>query len=180
MYYVPYTYPYAYPSYRYVPIVPYVNAHPHYNNYVDRSLTNTRIADQGPNPFVINIEQATENNTLFRTALWTGEHMQLTLMRIPIGEDIGLEMHEDTDQFLRIEDGDGIVEMGSTKNNLTFRRPLSEDIITIIPAGTWHNITNTGDEPLKLYSIYAPPEHPHSTVHPTKADALAAESHSSS
>jgi len=126
------------------------------------------IKDYGPEPFVVNIERATEQNNTFRTALWTGKHLQLTIMSINVGEDIGLEMHPDVDQFIRIEEGRGLVKMGNSKDKLDFQANVREDYIIIIPAGKWHNITNTGNTPLKLYSIYAPPEHPHGTVHVTK------------
>ncbi|WP_264805128.1 cupin domain-containing protein [Cytobacillus sp. NCCP-133] len=136
---------------------------------------NNRITDFGPQPFVIDIEEATTKNSTFRTALWTGQHLQLTLMSIGVGEDIGLEIHPDLDQFLRLEQGEGIVRMGDSKARLDFERKVSDDFAIIIPAGKWHNLINTGNEPLKLYSIYAPPQHPFGTVHQTKADALAAE-----
>lgn len=135
----------------------------------------THLRDQGEKPFVINIEKAAERNRTFRTAIWTGKHLQVTLMSINVGEDIGLEVHSNVDQFLRIEEGSGLVQMGNRKNNLYFRRRVSEDDAIMVPAGMWHNLTNTGDEPLKLYTIYAPPEHPFGTVHRTKADAMKAE-----
>lgn len=131
----------------------------------------SQLKDYGPEPFVINIEDATLQNNNFRSALWTGTYMQLTLMSINVGDDIGLEMHSDVDQFIRIEQGHGIVMMGDNKYNLDFRRKVSDDYIILIPAGKWHNVVNTGHVPLKLYSIYAPPEHPHGTVHETKEDA---------
>ena len=131
--------------------------------------------DYGPQPFVINIEEATKQNNTFRTALWTGSHLQLTLMSINVGGDIGLEIHPKTDQFIRIEEGEGIVRMGDTKNNLDFQRKVFDNFAIIIPAGKWHNIINTGNKPLKVYSIYAPPQHPSGTVHETKAEAEAAE-----
>ncbi|RXI96753.1 cupin domain-containing protein [Anaerobacillus alkaliphilus] len=134
-------------------------------------------ADFGSEPFVVNINNATKNNTSFRTALWTGEHLQLTLMSIGVGEDIGLEAHPNTDQFLRIEEGKGLVQMGDTKERLNFLQNVGDDDVILIPAGKWHNLTNTGEKPLKLYSIYAPPEHPFGTIHETKAIAMAAEEH---
>jgi mannose-6-phosphate isomerase-like protein (cupin superfamily)/rubrerythrin len=140
-----------------------------------RSSLPARIQDYGGNPFVVDIEKVTKENDTFRTALWTGEHLQVTLMSIDVGDDIGLETHPTTDQFIRIEQGQGLVEMGDTKNNLTFKRQAYEDFAVMIPAGKWHNITNTGNEPMKVYAIYAPPEHPFGTVHETKADAAAAE-----
>lgn len=134
--------------------------------------------DYGDKPFVIDIEDAAERNNYFRTALWTGKHLQLTLMSINPGEDIGLEVHPDIDQFLRIEEGRGLVTMGASQNNLDFQRSVGEDDVILVPAGTWHNLTNTGRTPLKLYSIYAPPEHPFGTVHVTKRDAEKAENKS--
>lgn len=133
------------------------------------------LRDYGPYPLVINIEEAAEQNNTFRTALWTGEHLQVTLMSIDKGEDIGLEVHPHTDQFIRIEEGQGFVQMGDSKDRLDFTAEARKDDAIIIPAGKWHNVTNTGHEPLKIYVIYAPPEHPFGTVHETKAIALAAE-----
>jgi len=129
------------------------------------------LKDYGPEPFVVNIEEATLQNDYFRLALWTGCHLQLTLMSIRAGEDIGLEMHPDVDQFIRIEAGQGIVKMGDRKDWLDFQREVYDDFALFIPAGKWHNLINTGRSPLKLYSIYAPPQHPHGTVHKTKEDA---------
>jgi mannose-6-phosphate isomerase-like protein (cupin superfamily)/rubrerythrin len=133
------------------------------------------LKDYGPNPFVINIDEATRQNDTFRTALWTGDHLQVTLMSINVGEDIGLEIHPDLDQFLRVEQGQGIVQMGDSEDQLNFQENVYDDFAIVIPAGKWHNLTNTGDQPLKLYSIYAPPQHPFGTVHKTKAEAMAAE-----
>lgn len=133
------------------------------------------LKDYGAEPFVVNINQAAKQNNTFRTALWTGNHLQVTLMSLNVGEDIGLEMHPDVDQFLRIEQGQGIVQMGKSRDNLNFERNVYDDSAIMLPAGTWHNLTNTGNVPLKLYSIYAPPNHPFGTVHVTKADALASE-----
>ena len=132
--------------------------------------------DHGPQPYVVNIEELTISNDTFRTAAWTGANMQMTLMAIQPGEDIGLEVHTDHDQFLRVEQGLGLVQMGASEDNLDFEANVEGDDAIFVPAGTWHNVTNTGDAPLKLYSIYAPAEHPHGTVHATKAEADAAES----
>lgn len=141
----------------------------------DFDTTLARLIDYGPQPFVIDIEEATQRNRTFRTTLWTGEYLQVTLMSIQPGDDIGLEVHEDGDQFIRIEVGRGIVQMGDSPDNLDFQRRISEDSAIMIPAGKWHNIINTGNLPLRLYAIYAPPEHPRDTVHQTKADAQASE-----
>ncbi|MFL0246496.1 cupin domain-containing protein [Candidatus Clostridium stratigraminis] len=130
-----------------------------------------RLKDYGPEPFVVNIDEATKRNNNYRTTLWTGKHLQLTLMSIKPGEDIGLEIHPTVDQFLRVEDGEGLAQMGSNKNNLNYQRKVYDGFAIFIPAGTWHNVINTGNKPLKMYSIYAPPQHPHGTVHVTKAMA---------
>ena len=134
------------------------------------------LKDYGPEPFVIDIEEATEQNNTFRTALWTGDNLQVTLMSIDIGNDIGLEVHTNGDQFIRIEDGDALVMMGDREDNLDFQRRVYGDSAIMIPAGKWHNIINIGNKPLKLYAIYAPPEHPKGTVHNTKQDAENTES----
>lgn len=138
-------------------------------------MSDIELKDHGPNPYTVDIEEATEQNENFRTALWTGEHMQLTLMSIPEGGEIGLEKHDDIDQFLRVEEGTGLVQMGDTEDNLDFEQEVEDDWVVLVPAGKWHNITNIGDEPLKLYSIYTPPEHDHGTVHETKAESDAEE-----
>ena len=130
-----------------------------------------KLMDYGPNPFVVNIMEASKQNNNFRTALWTGKHMQLTLMSINVGEDIGLEMHPNIDQFIRVEEGQGLVKMGDRKDRLEFQATVRDEFAFIVPAGKWHNLINTGNIPLKLYSIYAPPQHPHGTVHATKAAA---------
>lgn len=131
--------------------------------------------DHGPHPYVVNIEDATLANTNYRTTLWTGEHLQMTVMAIAPGDDIGLEVHEDHDQFLRVEQGRGRVQMGPAEDRLEFDEEVGDDWVILVPAGSWHNVTNIGDEPLKVYSIYAPPEHEHGTVHATKAESDADE-----
>ena len=122
-----------------------------------------------------NIEKATEHNKTFRTVLWTGAHSQLTIMSIEPGDDIGVEVHPDTDQFFRVEEGHARVRSGPTRDFLNEVLDVQEDWAFIVPAGTWHNVTNTGPTPLKLYSVYAPANHRPGTVHPTKADAMKAE-----
>ena len=149
---------------------PYLYREEHTDIY-ETSPYRARSNDYGPNPFVVNIEKATLKNNYFRTALWTGRHLQLTLMSIKPGEEIGLEMHPYTDQFLRIEQGEGIVLMGDRRDHLNFRQRVRDNYAIFVPAGKWHNLINTGRIPLKLYSIYAPPNHPFGTVHITKEDA---------
>ncbi|WP_246569338.1 cupin domain-containing protein [Allobacillus halotolerans] len=136
---------------------------------------NHSMPDCGCHPFVVNIAGATRANQTFRTAIWTGEHFQVTLMTIMPGDDIGLEIHPNTDQFLRIEEGHGFVQMGDCEDQLDFCTEVGPGNAVMVPAGKWHNMTNIGPVPLKLYSVYAPPEHPYGTVHATKVDAMAEE-----
>lgn len=132
------------------------------------------IIDNGPAPTVANIETATIENTNYRTTMWTGKNLQLTLMSIEPGHDIGLEVHDTHDQFLRIEQGLATVSMGSSKDQLqTWQASVSDAVF--VPAGSWHNLESVGQMPLKVYSIYAPPQHPHGTVHVTQQEAEAAE-----
>ena len=133
--------------------------------------------DFGPQPFVVDIAKATLHNDAFRTALWTGPHLQLTVMNILPGEDVGLEVHPHVDQFLRLESGVGFCQMGDSKDNLYFEQPVYDDDAIFVPAGHWHNITNTGNAPMKLYTIYAPPNHLPGTVHATKQVAELEEGH---
>lgn len=128
------------------------------------------MTDFGPNPYVVDVEKLTVENETFRTAAWTGKNLQMTVMAIQPGDDIGLEVHEDHDQFLRIEQGEARVEMGPSETELE-TWTAEDDYAIFVPAGVWHNIVNTGNEPLKLYSIYAPAEHPHGTIHVDKAEA---------
>jgi len=156
--------PYIYTnSYR----CPYCNS---YAQTINSPSPQVALADYGPYPFVINIDEAAEQNRNFRTVLWTGNHMQLTLMSIPVGGEIGLEVHPDVDQLISIKDGEGLVLMGEDQGNLNYRQRVGEDYVIIIPAGTWHNLINVGNEPIKLYSVYAPPQHPHGTVHGSMED----------
>ncbi|CQR47296.1 Cupin domain protein [Paraliobacillus sp. PM-2] len=156
------------------PYVNYANSNQPYqqaNPYTMQSMGK----DYGGRPYVLNIDEATKRNKTFRSAIWTGTHLQVTLMCIGVGEDIGLETHPNTDQFLRIEEGQGLVLMGNGPNQLDFRRYVTDDDAIMVPAGAWHNLVNTGKTPLKLYSIYAPPEHPFGTIHQTKEIAMEAE-----
>ena len=125
--------------------------------------------------WVGDVERATLENDTFRTVLFTGEHTQLTVMRLGPGEDIGREAHPHLDQFLRIEQGSGRVELGPSEEETAETHEVEDDWAIIVPAGVWHNVVNTGDGELKLYSLYSPPEHPDGTVHRTKEDAEAAE-----
>ncbi len=126
--------------------------------------------DYGAQPWVVDIEHATLENSYFRIARWTGTTLQMTLMSLKPGEEIGLEVHEGMDQFIRIEKGKGRVLMGSDPDALDFIKDVSDDWSIFIPGGYWHNLINTGDTELKLYSIYAPPEHAKGTLHAVPAD----------
>lgn len=129
------------------------------------------MSDRGPEPFAVNLICAAQKNQNFRTALWTGCHLQLTLMCIPVCGEVGLEQHTDTDQLIRVESGRALVCMGACKEKLDVRRCLNSGDAVLLPAGTWHNICNAGNIPLKLSSLYAPPHHPRGTVHRTRAEA---------
>lgn len=146
-------------------------------NIVSENRTDTEVYDYGPEPLVVNIDRFAKLNPNYRTALWTGKHLQVTLMNIKVGGDIGLEIHPNVDQFIRIVSGAGVVKMGDRKDNLNIQQNVEKDCAIIVPAGTWHNVINIGNRPLKLYSIYAPPQHPFGTVQETKEIAEEAEGH---
>ena len=121
--------------------------------------------------FVDNIETLTEENNHFRRVLYTGSQLQLVLMALKPGEEIGAETHPDRDQFFRVEAGSGEISIDGVATK------VSADMAMIVPAGALHNVKNTGREPLKLYTLYAPPEHIEGTVHKTKAEADASDEH---
>lgn len=121
--------------------------------------------------FIADIEELTEENTDFRRVLYTGKNLQLVLMALQPGEEIGEEVHEDRDQFFRIEEGEGEVVIDGQ------RTEVEDDDAVIVPAGARHNLINIGDAPLLLYTLYAPPEHRDGIVHKTKADAESGEEH---
>ena len=133
------------------------------------SVGNTSPQDQGTKPWVVNIEELTTSNQNFRTTWWTGKQLQMTVMSIQPGEDIGLEVHPKGDQLIRVEEGTARVQMGTSKTNLSYDKTVGDDWAMFIPEGYWHNISNAGNEELKVYVLYAPPEHPAGTIHPTKA-----------
>lgn len=121
------------------------------------------------------IEAITLGNSTFRTVLFTGSNLQLTVMSVEPGEEIGLEMHDHRDQFIRVEGGNATVTLGPSQDKIEETHQLADDWAVIVPGGTWHNVINTGDTPLRLYSLYAPPEHADGVIHHTKAEADAAE-----
>lgn len=115
--------------------------------------------------YVDDIEKATVGNDNFRQVLYTGEHLQLVLMTLKPGEEIGEEVHDDRDQFFRIEEGSGEVLIDGKRN------PVEDDFAVIVPAGARHNVRNTGDAPLRFYTLYGPPEHRDGIVHITREQA---------
>jgi mannose-6-phosphate isomerase-like protein (cupin superfamily) len=129
------------------------------------------IKDIGPEPQSFDLEIATVENTNYRSVAWSGKYLQLTLMSISVGEDIGLEAHPETDQFLRLDAGRGRVQMGPARDQLDFDRQVEDGWAIFVPAGTWHNVTNIGDEPMRLYAVYAPVHHAAGKVQATTADA---------
>ena len=121
--------------------------------------------------FIHNIEDLTEKNSNFRRVLYTGKHVQLVLMSIPRGQDVGEEVHPDRDQFFRVEKGKGEIWIDGKMTK------IESDFAMVVPAGAKHNIKNTGEKPLKMYTLYGPPEHEDGTVHVTRADAMASKEH---
>jgi mannose-6-phosphate isomerase-like protein (cupin superfamily) len=121
--------------------------------------------------FVDNIQTLTEKNSDFRHVLYTGKNLQLVLMAIQPGEEIGEETHKDRDQFFRVEKGEGEIIIDGNRSN------IKSDDAMIVPAGARHNVINTGKTALQLYTIYAPPEHVDGTIRATKADAEALKEH---
>lgn len=119
--------------------------------------------------YIDDIEEKTKQNSNFRKVLYTGKHMQLVVMSLKLGEDIGEEVHDTVDQFFRIEEGQATVVIDGEESI------LEEDMVAIVPAGSRHNVINTGDTDLKLYTIYSPANHPDGTVHVTREEAMAAE-----
>jgi mannose-6-phosphate isomerase-like protein (cupin superfamily) len=121
--------------------------------------------------FVADIEELTVQNDDFRRVLYTGHNLQLVLMTLRPGEEIGEEVHDDRDQFFRIEEGEGEIWIDGVCNK------VKDDDAVIVPQGARHNVVNSGAEPLRVYTIYGPPEHVDGTVHATKAEADAAHEH---
>ena len=118
------------------------------------------LRDYGPMPYVVNIQEAANQNYNYRLALWTGNYLQLTLMNINAKEDIGLEMHPDVDQFIRIEEGQGLVLMGDSQDRLYYQARVYPGYVIFIPAGKWHNLINTGCTPLSsIQSMHLPSIH---------------------
>ena len=123
------------------------------------------------NGFIDDIEKLTKENNFFRKVLFTGKHSQLVVMSLKPGEEIGLEVHDNVDQFFRVDEGEGEVTIDGKKSQ------IKDGFAVVVPAGSKHNIVNTGDTDLKLYTIYSPPNHPDGTIHKTYQEAMEAEEH---
>lgn len=126
------------------------------------------IEDVGPRPQAFDLESEALENANYRTVAWSGRYLQVTLMSIPVGGEIGLEQHPETDQFIRLDSGRGRAQMGPSKDELTFDEEVTDGWCVLVPAGSWHNVTNVGGEPMQLYTVYAPQHHTPGKVHATK------------
>ncbi|MDK2966949.1 cupin domain-containing protein [Lacrimispora sp.] len=149
-----------------------------YDNYNDKIEFDSEMTDLpefpsdfGPNPFIIDVQKAAEQNDNFRSVLWTGDYLQITLMNIPVKRTVGLEVHPDLDQYIRVEEGLGLVQLGSSKLSMDSQYLVFDNYGIFVPAGIWHNIVNIGNQPLKMTSVYAPPHYEWGTIHKTKADS---------
>ena len=134
-------------------------------------MGNSNGSDKGGQPFVENIKKVAMQNNDFRRAIWVGDHLQMTVMEIPPQGEIGLEMHDTADQFIRVENGTVLIRTGDSQEDMDMEYIMSEGMGAFIPAGTWHNVMNTGRTPVKVSSLYAPPNHPKGTVQRTKEEA---------
>jgi mannose-6-phosphate isomerase-like protein (cupin superfamily) len=128
------------------------------------------IEDTGPRPQAFDLETQTLTNSNYRTVAWSGTYLQVTLMPIPVNGVIGLEKHPETDQFIRLDRGRGRA-LGPGENELTFDQEVSDGWCVIVPAGSWHNVTNIGPEPMQVYTVYAPQHHKPGKIHQTKVVA---------
>ena len=134
-----------------------------------------KIEDIGPQPNSFDLEKATVENDVYRRVAWTGKYLQVTLMSIPVGESIGLEVHPETDQFLRLDAGKGRAVMGPAEDDLNWEQDVEDGWSVQVPAGMWHDVINTGAEPMRLYVVYAPTHHAVGKIHPTSAESEADE-----
>ncbi len=147
----------------------------------DSSITEEVVAeidlskDYGQKPWAVNIEAATLQNENYRSANWTGNYLQLVFMSLKPGEIIDLEIHDDHDQFIRVEQGEARVSMGIAEDELDFVEVIEDDWVVLVPAGYWHMVENIGEIDLKIYTLYGPPEHLKATVHESYEEAVEAE-----
>lgn len=127
--------------------------------------------DRGNSPSVVRLDEISRTNENYRNVLWTGEGVQLSVMSLPAGDEVGLERYADVDRFIKITDGHGEISMGTDKDKLYLKEPLAAGYAVIVPRGVWHNLKNTGRVPLKIYSLSAPKMYPYGTVQSHKSDA---------
>ena len=131
----------------------------------------SEIIDRGNAPYVFDASKIVKENNNYRTAIWTGKHMQLTVMSIPVGADTGVEIHDGFEQMIIPVSGNGEIRMGRDAGMMETRGDLFHSTVAIIPSSSYHIIKNTGSEPLKLISVYAPPAHRFGTVHKVNPEA---------
>jgi mannose-6-phosphate isomerase-like protein (cupin superfamily) len=141
------------------------------NSNRDADNTPTFPYDYGPSSLVIDLNKAAQQNDNFRSTLWTGTYLQVTLMNIPVHGSIGMEVHTENDQILRIEEGLGLVQLGEDQFTMYGQYLAFTNYAILVPAGIWHNIINIGNDPLKISSFYAPPRYPWNTVQRTRIPA---------
>ena len=146
-------------------------------SFIDEAGGKEKSRDHGKQPWIVDIQDLTLKNKNYRTTHWTGKKLQMTTMTIKPGGEVGLEKHDQGDQFIRIEEGDGRVVMSKSRDKMTFNKKVSNDWAIFIPEGYWHNIINEGKIPLKFYVIYAPPTHSAGTVHRTIEESESAHDH---
>lgn len=127
--------------------------------------------------WVGDVGRTAEHNTYFRQVVYTGDRMQLVVMSLQPGQDIGLEVHDSVEQLIRVESGRATVTLGPSEHEVTEAHDVAAGWAVVVPAGTWHNVVNEGAADLRLSTVYGPPQHPDATVHKTKAEAIAAEAH---
>ena len=141
----------------------YFNGHRQYSNSNLRSPQHHHESPEshgtGQTPLIIDIDKAILKNNELKSTLWSGNHLQATLMSIPVSQDLGLNVHHKSDLYLRIEKGEGKIQMGNNKDNLYITQHIDDDFAVFIPAGTWFNVSNIDNKPLKLYIISAPIHH---------------------
>lgn len=142
----------------------------HMASNISNNIDYAGVRDYSNEFFSADLNKIVINNENFRTALWTGNNLQLTLMCINPKESIGTEIHQNVDQFFMVTSGNGMILMGNNQSMSEYKSKLDSGTVAIVPAGKWHNVINIGETPLKLFSIYAPPQHKKETIHKRKVE----------